>query len=85
MIGDGEYRAYFEEQKRKHKQKISDDEKTILKNINKRWKTIGRKLGGALYLGEQHGIDSTFEDFFGEMFEWVEFGEEYKIEELLKE
>lgn len=68
--------------------KLSVDEKAILRHIClKRYDKIGRKLGGALYLGctNRSGIDSTFEDFFEGVFDWINVGEEYKISKLLEE
>lgn len=66
---------------------LSDDEIAILRHIClKRYDRIGRKFGGALYLGctGSYIIDSTFEDFFEGVFEWINELEEYEIEKLLK-
>lgn len=67
---------------------ITQDEKTILGHIClKRYDKIGRKLEGALYLGctDRDEIDSTFEDFFEGIFEWINVGEEYNIKELISD
>lgn len=66
---------------------LSDDETAILRHIClKRYDRIGRKFGGALYLGctGSIGIDSTFEDFFENVFDWINYGEEYEIKKVLE-
>lgn len=59
-----------------------------MRNIElNRYNKIGRKLGGALYLKETTSVmlDSTFDDFFNSsLFQFIQDGEEYSIEELLK-
>ena len=52
---------------------ITQDEKIILRNISDQYDRVGRKLGGALYLkmSEKNEIDSTFEDFFGNLFQFI--------------
>lgn len=66
---------------------LTDDEIAILRHIClKRYDKIGRKFGGALYLGHAngYGIDSTFEDFFENIFDWINYGEEYEIKKVLE-
>ena len=52
---------------------LTEDERVILRNIDKNYSTIGRKLGGALYLRlkSKIALDSTFEDFFGNLFQFI--------------
>lgn len=66
---------------------LTDDEIAILRHIClKRYDRIGRKAGGALYLGCSCtcSIDSTFEDFFENVFDWINESEEYEIKKVLE-
>jgi hypothetical protein len=64
---------------------LTEDEKAILRNIDKEYKGIGRmKDSGILYLEYKHTRDMVFDNYFHHLFQFIKSGEEYEIEELLK-
>lgn len=68
---------------------LSEDEKVILKHINKRFNTIQRNDFGYLILTE-NGCKSIGEamcsfSFYNDLFQFIEKGEQYKISDLLEE
>lgn len=70
--------------------KLTDDERIILKNIDKRYKYIGRTDYNArtqyLFVNVEDGWKPhTMEEFKDDLFNFIKFGEEYEIAELLKE
>lgn len=59
-------------------QKLTEDEKVILRNLHEEYKRIRRNEMGNLYIGV---------DYFGmydNLFQFIKNGEEHSIEELLK-
>lgn len=67
---------------------LTEDERVILKNIDKKYKYIGRMEGKTI---GQFYIKNEEEDFkhcfcmYNHLFQFIKFGEEYKIEELIEE
>lgn len=63
---------------------LTDDERTILRNIED-FIVIGRREDGRLYCDCNTGNGlGYFFDFYNHLFKFIESGEEYSIEELLK-
>ena len=67
--------------------KLSDDERTILENIDKRYTYIARNEDGVLYVITDTDIRFfTYISVFNHLFEFTAHGDEiYSIEDLLKE
>lgn len=66
---------------------LTEDEKVILRNIDKKYNTIGRNADGDLVVGNNginNGINWSYADIFNELFQFIREEEEYSTEELLK-
>ena len=93
------FKPVVEHDKPKGNSLLTEDERVILRNINKRWKYLARDLDGELYAFGQK--PKKIEDYWGEsqgiytsinillcdsLFKFIKFedDEPYNIEELLK-
>ena len=66
---------------------LSDDEKVILRNIGKKFKTIKRNYVGSLYLECDDKIFKYQEQFscYNNLFDFIKDGDSYEISKLLGE
>lgn len=65
---------------------LSEDEKVILRNIDKKIKYITRDKSGYLYITEQSfSMLALSFSIYNHLFQFIQLGEEYKISDLLEE
>lgn len=67
---------------------LTEDEKVILRQLNKWFIVIGKTEYGCIMVqdkcqGNEKHFGVTFDLLFAELFEWIQNGEEYSIKELL--
>lgn len=63
---------------------LTEDERVILKNVDKKYKYIGRgEMAEQLYLKDEKGFKHCL-CLYKHLFQFIRNGEEYEIAELLK-